>query len=220
MQLLLIEDDAAFAAALSDAFRMLGHSILHVTSGDEGIRRCHEAEVVLLDLGLPDRDGMEVLARLRRITRMPILILTAREDERSIVRGLRLGADDYLVKPLRVPELIARILAVQRRLPRDSAAMPQNFGGVTVDPETRVATLDGQPLLLTATEFALLTLLVERNGAVATREELLDAIWGDAFLAHSRALDVHLTSLRAKLDRPGLLRNVRGVGYRLEADPA
>ncbi len=218
MRLLLIEDDEALASALTDALTMLGHAATNARTAAEGIRLARDVDVVLLDLGLPDRDGIEVLAQLRRVTAMPILILTAREDERSIVRGLRLGADDYLVKPVRVPELLARVEAVRRRLPQaTSVSGDLVFGPIAVDRGARAARIDGEALPLTNTEFALLELLVERAGAVATREELLDAVWGDAFLARSRALDVHLTALRAKLGRP-LIRNVRGVGYRLAAE--
>ncbi|MEB4613569.1 response regulator transcription factor [Leucobacter sp. M11] len=221
MHLLLIEDDDVIAAALSEALSLLGHRTERYPRGTDALRHHREADVILLDLGLPDLDGIDVLASLRRVTRRPILVLTAREDERSIVRALRLGADDYLVKPIRLSELMARIEAVQRRLrPEATGGGALQLGPLRLDPGAHGAHLDGHALALTPTEYRLLAALVEAAGTVVTREELLDTVWGDAFLAHSRSLDVHLTALRAKLGRPGLLVNVRGVGYRLDPDAA
>ncbi len=167
-------------------------------------------------------DGLDVLRKLRQVTPVPILILTARDDERSVVLGLRSGADDYLVKPVKLVELLARIEAVTRRAGRakDTGSGPSFWAnsrwtsnGVWPRSVRRV-------LPLTATEFDLLALLASHAGSVVTREQILDALWGDAFLASSRSLDVHLTGLRAKLQMPGFIINVRGVGYRVEAGPA
>ena len=162
-----------------------------------------------------------MLRKLRQVTDAPILILTARDDERSVVLGLRSGADDYLIKPVKLVELLARIEAVTRR------AMPAggrkethlSIGEMSIDLDQRVVQAAGRELALTPTEFDLLALLAKNAGSVVTREQILDALWGDAFLASSRALDVHLTGLRAKLSMPGFIVNVRGVGYRIEADP-
>jgi DNA-binding response OmpR family regulator len=156
------------------------------------------------------------------VTPVPILILTARDDERSVVLGLRSGADDYLVKPVKLVELLARIEAVTRRTARsqDTRKRVITLGKLEVDLERRVAVLAQEDLPLTATEFDLLALLASHAGSVVTREQILDSLWGDAFVASSRALDVHLTGLRAKLGLPGFIINVRGVGYRIEADSA
>jgi DNA-binding response OmpR family regulator len=172
---------------------------------------------VLLDLGLPDADGMDVLRRLRRIAATPVLVLTARDAERDVVRGLRLGADDYLVKPVRLRELLARVDAVVRRT--RPAGGPTGhvveIEDLQVDLAARRATVGGADVALTAKEFDILAALARRPGAAVSRQQLLDEVWGDAYLAVSRSLDVHLASLRSKLGRPGLVSTIRGFGYRL-----
>lgn len=217
MDLLIVEDDDSMASALGDALRAAGHSAVRVDRGADALLRHHEGDMILLDLGLPDMDGLEALRKLRQVTEKPVLILTARDDERSVVRGLRLGADDYLVKPVRLFELLARIETVARRVP---SAVPERreivAGDLTMDLDGRSAHLSERELGLTAKEFDLLAVLAERAGSVVTREQILDTLWGDAFAAVSRSLDVHLSGLRSKLDRPGCIVNVRGVGYRFE----
>jgi DNA-binding response OmpR family regulator len=138
-----------------------------------------------------------------------------------VVLGLRSGADDYLVKPVKLVELLARIEAVTRRTGRSGGHRQQSIviGDLEIDVDRRVAALASRVLPLTATEFDLLALLARHAGSVVTREQILDALWGDAFLASSRSLDVHLTGLRGKLQMPGFIINVRGVGYRIEAGP-
>ncbi|WP_427005038.1 response regulator transcription factor [Pseudarthrobacter sp. H2] len=222
MEVLIVEDDDAMAAALAAAVESAGHRAARVSRGADALLAHRRFEVILLDLGLPDIDGLDVLRKLRQVTQCPILILTARDDERSVVLGLRSGADDYLVKPVKLVELLARIEAVTRRAARPSANRPRSIvlGDLEVDLDRRVAALRSQVLPLTATEFDLLALLARHAGSVVTREQILDALWGDAFVASSRSLDVHLTGLRGKLQLPGFIINVRGVGYRIEADPA
>ena len=221
MELLIVEDDDAVAGALLDAVGAAGHRAERVARGADALLRHRQAEMILLDLGLPDMDGLEVLRKLRQITDCPVLILTARDDERSVVRGLRLGADDYLVKPVRLFELLARIETVARRMPKaESNHRLVTAGSLVMDLDQRSARLGGRELKLTAKEFDLLGLLAQHAGTVVTREQILDRLWGDAFLAVSRSLDVHLTGLRAKLDTPGMIVNVRGVGYRLEVPNA
>jgi DNA-binding response OmpR family regulator len=222
MDVLIVEDDDAMASALEAAVVSAGHTSSRVSRGADALLEHRRFEVILLDLGLPDMDGLEVLRKLRRVSPVPILILTARDDERSVVLGLRSGADDYLVKPVKLVELLARIEAVTRRAARsqDTRQPVITLGKLQVDLERRVAVLAQEDLSLTATEFDLLALLAGNAGSVVTREQILDSLWGDAFVASSRALDVHLTGLRAKLGLPGFIINVRGVGYRIEADPA
>ncbi|HJX79854.1 response regulator transcription factor [Glutamicibacter sp.] len=218
MQLLIVEDDDAVAAALADAVAAAGHTAICVTRGADALLRHREAQMILLDLGLPDMDGLEVLRKLRLITSIPVVILSARDDERSVVRGLRQGADDYLVKPIGLTVLLARIEAVARRSQLGSQSSSElQLGELRIDLDKRTAHMGQRLLNLTAKEFDLLTLLAQHAGSVVTREQLLDALWGDAFLAVSRSLDVHLTGLRAKLDSPGMIINVRGVGYRIES---
>ncbi|MFF2841992.1 response regulator transcription factor [Paenarthrobacter sp. NPDC057981] len=218
MHVLIVEDDDAMASALSAAVSSAGHKHTRVSRGEDALLAHRQHEVILLDLGLPDLDGLDVLRKLRQVTDIPILILTARDDERSVVLGLRSGADDYLVKPVKLVELLARIEAVTRRTNRAGQEAPHTIvlGELEVDVDRRVASIGNGELPLTATEFDLLALLAKNAGSVVTREQILDALWGDAFLAHSRSLDVHLTGLRSKLKMPGFIINVRGVGYRVE----
>lgn len=220
MELLIVEDDDAMASALEAAAISAGHRATRVSRGTDALLVHRNFEVILLDLGLPDVDGLDLLRKLRQVTQCPILILTARDDERSVVLGLRLGADDYLVKPVKLAELLARIEAVTRRMSRTDPARGRsiNLGALDLDLDRRLAAVGPRQLPLTATEFDLLALLARHAGSVVTREQILDVLWGDAFLASSRALDVHLTGLRAKLDLPGFIVNVRGVGYRIEAE--
>lgn len=222
MDVLIVEDDDAMASALEAAVVSAGHTSSRVSRGADALLGHRRFGVILLDLGLPDMDGLEVLRKLRQVTDVPILILTARDDERSVVLGLRSGADDYLVKPVKLVELLARIEAVTRRAARsqDTRQRLITLGELEVDLERRVAVLAKEDLPLTATEFDLLALLASHAGSVVTREQILDSLWGDAFVVSSRALDVHLTGLRAKLGLPGFIINVRGVGYRIEADSA
>lgn len=159
-----------------------------------------------------------MLRKLRAVSTLPVIVLTARGDERSVVRGLRLGADDYLVKPVRLSELLARIEAVTRRA---AAARPEPqvvvVGDIEVDLGARRVVVGGAEVELTAKEFAVLAALARRAGTAVSRQQLMDEVWGDAYVAVSRSLDVHLTQLRAKLRRPELLTTIRGFGYRLGA---
>ncbi len=217
MRVLLVEDDDGVADALVEALRANGHRPTRVRRGADALIAHRDADVVLLDLGLPDQDGLEVLRKLRKIDPVPVLVLTARGDERTVVRGLRLGADDYLVKPVRLAELLARIDAVARR----SAARSQEpdelvrVSDVEIDLQSRQVVVGGREISLTTKEFDVLAVLARRPGTAVSRQQLMDEIWGNAFVAVSRTLDVHLTQLRAKLDRPGLLHTIRGFGYRL-----
>jgi len=217
MRVLLVEDDDGVADALVEALRANGHRPTRVRWGADALIAHRDADVVLLDLGLPDQDGLEVLRKLRKIDPVPVLVLTARGDERTVVRGLRLGADDYLVKPVRLAELLARIDAVARR----SAARSQEpddvvrVSDVEIDLQSRQVVVGGREISLTTKEFDVLAVLARRPGTAVSRQQLMDEIWGNAFVAVSRTLDVHLTQLRAKLDRPGLLHTIRGFGYRL-----
>ncbi|SDK13259.1 DNA-binding response regulator, OmpR family, contains REC and winged-helix (wHTH) domain [Lentzea albidocapillata subsp. violacea] len=217
MRVLLVEDDDGVADALVEALRANGHRPSRVRRGSDALIAHRDADVVLLDLGLPDQDGLEVLRKLRKIDPVPVLVLTARGDERTVVRGLRLGADDYLVKPVRLAELLARIDAVARR----SAAQSREPGelvrvsDVEIDLQSRQVVVGGREISLTTKEFDVLAVLARRPGTAVSRQQLMDEVWGNAFVAVSRTLDVHLTQLRAKLDRPGLLHTIRGFGYRL-----
>ncbi|RJQ76140.1 DNA-binding response regulator [Pseudonocardiaceae bacterium YIM PH 21723] len=216
MRVLLVEDDDGVGDALSDALAARGHLPTRVVRGADALTRHHDADLIILDIGLPDIDGHEVLRRLRRVTEVPVLILTAHGDERSVVRGLRQGADDYLIKPVRLNELLARMDVVVRRtgrrVPESRIVTVQD---VEIDLDARRVTVGGTEIPLTTMEFDVLAVLASRVGTAVSRQQLMDEVWGDAYLAVSRALDVHLTGLRGKLGRPGLLATIRGFGYRL-----
>jgi DNA-binding response OmpR family regulator len=216
VKVLVVEDDDGVANAVVGALGAHGYLTERLTRGEDALTRHHDADLVLLDLGLPDVDGLEVLRKLRRVATTPVIVLTARGDERSVVRGLHLGADDYLVKPVRLAELLARIHAVTRRAaPQDGAAVVRVRDLVIDLDARRVSSGDGE-IDLTAKEFDILAVLARNHGVAVSRQRLLDEVWGDAYLAVSRSLDVHLTGLRAKLARPGLVATIRGFGFRLE----
>ncbi|MFJ3977665.1 response regulator transcription factor [Streptomyces sp. NPDC090021] len=220
MHALLVEDDDRMAQALGTALAQRGHTVRRVARAQDALRHVREAEFVLLDLGLPDLDGIELLRRLRTVCGVPLIVVTARCEERDIVQGLRAGADDYVVKPFRMAELMARIDTVRRRTDAHAdraapGAAVVRRGDVEVDPGGRTVTVAGARVRLTRREFDVLALLATRPDEVHSREEILDRIWGDAFLAASRSLDVHVAGIRAKTGRSGLVRTVRGYGYQL-----
>ncbi|GGT97760.1 response regulator transcription factor [Streptomyces coeruleorubidus] len=216
MRVLLAEDDDGVAGALTEALYDNGHLPARVRRGEDVLARHRQADLLLLDLGLPDLDGLEVLRKLRAVSPLPVVVLTARGDERSVVRGLRLGADDYLVKPVRLAELLARIEAVTRRATTPATPAPRTVrvADVEVDLDARRVTVGGAEVRLTTKEFEVLAALAARAGTAVSRQQLMDEVWGDAFLAVSRSLDVHLTQVRAKLGRPEVLTTIRGFGYR------
>ncbi len=219
MRVLVVEDDDGVAGAVVEALAAHGHVAVRAARAVDVWARVRGSDVVLLDLGLPDGDGLEVLRRLRRLTDTPVLVLTARDAERDVVRGLHLGADDYLVKPVRLRELLARVEAVTRRVRPHAAGGGGpgvvEVGDLRVDLDARRAVVAGSDVGLTTTEFDVLAVLARRAGAAVSRQQILDEVWGDAYLAVSRSLDVHVAALRGKLARPGLLTTVRGFGYRL-----
>ncbi|MDI6627838.1 MAG: response regulator transcription factor [Rhodococcus sp. (in: high G+C Gram-positive bacteria)] len=216
MRIAVVEDDDGLGDALVDALTEVGHTPVRMRRGADALLGYHDMDVVLLDLGLPDMDGLEVLRKLRTLSSVPVVVLTARDDERSVVRALRGGADDYVVKPARLGELHARLEVAAHR--RSSAMGPAadrlTLGDVVVDLSGRAVEVGGRAVALTTKEFDLLAHLVTRRGEAVSREQLMDAIWGDAYVAISRTLDVHMTALRSKLDRPGVIVTIRGFGYR------
>jgi len=220
MQVLLVEDDEGVASALAELLGHAGASVIRTVRGADALNRVKGCDLVLLDLGLPDMDGLDVLRTLRRASSVPVIIMTARDSDGAVVLGLRAGADDYLVKPVRKAVLLARIDAVMRRLrrvdgdhPAPSAAVVA--GPVSIDRERREVTLAGTPQTLTRTEFQILATLAARQGAVVSREELMLEVWGTAVVGRSRSLDFFIGQIRAKLT--GLpLQTVRGFGFRLD----
>ncbi|NRQ35628.1 response regulator transcription factor [Nonomuraea sp. NN258] len=217
MRVLLVEDDDRLASALTTALARHGHRVTRAGLAVDALRLAGGADFVLLDLGLPDMDGLDVLRRLRRVSAVPLIVVTARTEEREVLRGLRSGADDYLVKPFRTVELMARMEAVVRRGTRPMPVRDQvvSVGDVRIDLESRQVTVAGEQVLLTRREFDVLAMLAREPGVVRSREEILDEVWGDPLLSASRSLDVHVAGLRAKTGRPGLVETLRGTGYRL-----
>jgi DNA-binding response OmpR family regulator len=221
----LVEDDESIRTALVRALRDRGHVVTAISRGIEAISAIVDGEpdVVILDLGLPDIDGADVLAMVRAVTQVPLVIATARDDEREVVRLLNLGADDYVVKPFGAAQIDARISAVLRRLgvPKSSADRSITVGGLVIDPASRSVELDGQVVELSRKEFDLLLALARRPGEVVSKRELLAEVWQLAWGGADRTVDVHLSWLRRKLGEtaatPRYLHSVRGVGIRLSA---
>lgn len=213
----VVEDDDDVGAALVEILGEYGYRAERKARGADLLLSHRGYDAVILDLGLPDGDGLDFLRKLREVSGIPVIILTARDDERSVVRGLRIGADDYLVKPPRVAELVARLEAAVRRAAPAEGSGPGEVvvtGDVRVDLAARTVAVGAVAVDLTQKEFELVEVLVRRPGCAVSREVLMDEVWGDAFLAVSRSLDVHISTLRNKLGRPGLITTIRGFGYR------
>jgi len=222
-QLLVVEDDDRIRGAVVRALRERGHVLSSAAAGLEGLRLAVDGapDLVLLDLGLPDLDGVEVLRMLRAVSAVPVIVTTARDDDASVVRALDAGADDYVVKPFAAAQLDARIRAVLRRAAGDAddGAGPVTVGGLVLDPRSRRVTLDGAAVDLAPKEFDLLAHLMARPGAVVTKRQLLAEVWQLPYGGSDRTVDVHLSWLRRKLGEtaaePRFLETVRGVGVRL-----
>lgn len=221
MRVLLVEDDEGVASALAELLGQTGATVVRTGRGADALHRVKGCDLVLLDLGLPDMDGLDVLHTIRRASTVPVIIMTARDSDGAVVLGLRAGADDYLVKPVRKAVLLARIQAVMRRVRRvggdiAAASGPVVAGPVTIDRDRREVTAAGIPQALTKTEFALLATLAGRQGEAVSREELMLEVWGTAVVGRSRSLDFFIGQIRAKL--AGLpLQTVRGFGFRLDS---
>jgi two-component system, OmpR family, KDP operon response regulator KdpE len=223
-RVLLVEDDPAIRTMVMRALRDRGHAVGVAAAGLAALQSVidERPDLVVLDLGLPDVDGLEVLRMIRAVSPTPVIIATARDDEREIVRGLDAGADDYLVKPFDAAQLDARIRAVLRRSRSASGEPVTKIGGLTIDRRGRTATLDGTTLDLTPREFDLLHHLAARVGEVVTKRELLTEVWQVPYGGADKTVDVHLSWLRRKLGEtaqaPRYLHTVRGVGVKL-VDP-
>ena len=223
--ILVVEDEPQIAALVRDYLEHAGFAVLAAADGGSALTaaRQRRPDAVVLDLGLPVVDGLDVVRALRRDSTVPIVILTARGDESDRVAGLELGADDYVVKPFSPKELVARIRAVLRRV--EAAAQPAEqllAGELEVDLARRRVTVAGRPVQLTPTEFELLAALAREPGRVLTRGQLLDAVHGFSLESYERAIDGHVKNLRRKIEpdpgAPRYVRTVHGVGYAL-AEP-
>ena len=216
MRVLVVEDDPMIGRAVVNGMQGAGYAVDWVRDGTAAELALGQGtyDLALLDLGLPKKDGLEVLKSLRRARRdVPVLVITARDSVADRVAGLDVGADDYLVKPFDLDELLARARAVIRR--RAGRASPQiAHGALVLDPVHRTVSFRGAPVELSAREFAVLEALLQEPGAVVSREKLEDAVYGWGAEVGSNSVEVHLHHLRRKLE-PRLIRNVRGVGYRI-----
>lgn len=224
MRVLLVEDDEPVAESLRRGLSRYGFEVEWVTTGGAALSHEGPYDVVLLDLGLPDTDGLDVCRTLRERGDVPIIVISARSDETDRVVGLELGADDYVSKPFGVREVIARIRAVMRRAqPRtpSSAALgesgPDQYGSrLTIDRKAARVRLDGEEVALAPKEYDLLSFLTEEPGALMSREQIMEAVWDANWFGPTKTLDVHVAALRRKLAGAITIEAVRGVGFRLE----
>ena len=219
--LLLVEDDPAIRTALTRALTERGHVVSSEPSGMRGLQRVLDdpPDLVVLDLGLPDVDGLRVLRMLRPVSSVPVIVATARDDDEATVAALDAGADDYVVKPFSAEALDARIRAVLRRMAGDVAVTRLSVGGLVVELRARTAELHGRPIELRPREFDLLAYLAARPGEVVSKRTLLADVWQQPYGGADKTVDVHLSWLRRKLgetaDAPRMLHTVRGVGVKL-----
>ena len=220
-QILIVDDEPKIVQLVRDYLENAGFGVLTARDGREALQRARteRPDLVVLDLGLPGLDGLDVTRTLRRDAGVPIIMLTARDDEADKLVGLELGADDYVTKPFSPRELVARVRAVLRRHERDGDQEVIRAGELTLDvPRMRVE-VDGRAVALTATEFELLATLARQPGRIFTRSQLLDAIHGVAFESFERAIDAHVKNIRRKIEpdprAPRHLLTVYGVGYKL-----
>jgi DNA-binding response OmpR family regulator len=222
----LVVDDAPDIVRLTrDFLEHAGFTVLTAGNGDDALRvaRQQRPDLIVLDLGLPGRDGLDVTRELRKDSNVPIVMLTARTEESDKIVGLELGADDYLTKPFSGKELVARVRAVLRRFQSSEQRDTLSIGDLGIDVPRMHVSVNGTAKDLTATEFQLLTAMARQPGRVFTRSQLLDAIHGEAFDAYERAIDAHIKNIRRKIEpdprQPRYIETVFGVGYRLR-EPA
>jgi DNA-binding response OmpR family regulator len=222
--ILLVDDEESVQKLLTYPLERDGYRVVQARDGDEALARfdAEDVDLVVLDVMLPKLDGLEVCKRLRAVSTVPIVMLTARDDEFDKVVGLELGADDYITKPFSIREFRSRIRALLRRAAATRSGAPEDevihLDGLSIDPARRSVEVDGKPVQLTYVEFELLRALARRPGRVFSRQALLEALWGGSDYREPRTIDVHVRHLREKLEHdprdPQYILTVRGVGYR------
>jgi len=219
---LVVDDDVALAEMLQIVLRQEGFETVWCGRGDRAVEafRRHRPDVVLLDIMLPGGDGVEVCRTIRAESGVPIVMLTARSDTQDVVRGLEAGADDYVSKPFKVQELVARLRTRLRRLEADVPGAAIVINDITINPATHKVTRGGQEVLLTPLEFDLLMALATHPRQVMTRQKLMEDVWGYHHSGDTKLINVHIQRLRSKIEkdpeRPEIVITVRGVGYRVE----
>jgi two-component system alkaline phosphatase synthesis response regulator PhoP len=225
--ILIADDEPRIVELARDYLEHAGFAVLTAGDGPSALQaaRTRKPDLLVLDLGLPGMDGLDVARALRRESDLPIVMLTARDDELDRVLGLEIGADDYVTKPFSPRELVARVRAILRRVDRETEPGDRiEAAGVAIDVARMRVEVEGRTVELTATEFQLLTALARQPGRVFTRSQLLDAVHGVAFESYERAIDAHVKNLRRKLEpdpsRPRYILTVYGVGYRFAEEPA
>ena len=213
---LLVEDEHSIGSMTRGYLERSGWRVVWVRSGEEALAELgrHQVRIVILDIRLPGIDGFDVARLVRARSDVPILMLTARDEEPDRVAGLELGADDYLTKPFSPRELVARMKAVLRRTDGRSAEDVLALDDVVLNRQAREVAVDGRTVELTTKEFDLLATLLANPGIVVSRDQLLDRVWGMTYPGGTRTVDVHVAQLRRKLGRPELIRTVRGAGYK------
>jgi DNA-binding response OmpR family regulator len=217
VNVLVIEDDEPIALALVNGLRRAGFVAESVGSAAAALNAL-PTEFILLDLSLPDRDGVDLFHSLREVTTAPIIMVTARGSEEDRIAGLDLGADDYVVKPFGIRELVARINAVLRRSSAKEPEPVQVLDGVEIDRRVRTVRSRGSVVACTPKEYGILEFLARDPGKVITRQELLDGVWGPHWYGATKMIDVHVASLRRKLGAPEFIETLRGVGFRIVLD--
>jgi DNA-binding response OmpR family regulator len=214
---LLVEDEPSVGELVRGYLMRDGYRVIWVRSGEEALVEIdrHRVRIVILDIGLPGMDGFDVCRELRGRSNVPILMLTARDEEPDRIVGLEVGADDYLTKPFSPRELVARMKAILRRSePQEGREKTVALGDVVLDRESHDVTVAGKPVDLTAKEFDLLAYFMANPGVVVSRDLLLERVWGQEYPGGTRTVDVHVAQVRRKLDRPDLIRTLRGTGYK------
>ena len=214
---LLVEDEPSVGELVRGYLMRDGYRVVWVRSGEDALVELdrHRVRIVLLDIGLPGIDGFDVCRQMRARSSVPILMLTARDEEPDRIVGLEVGADDYLTKPFSPRELVARMKAILRRSePQEGREKTIALGDVLLDRESHDVTVAGRLVDLTAKEFDLLAYFMANPGVVVSRDLLLERVWGQEYPGGTRTVDVHVAQVRRKLDRPDLIRTLRGTGYK------
>ena len=220
--ILVVEDDTPVRNLITTTLKTHEYRYLSAQNGASAVMEAlsHNPDIVLLDLGLPDMDGVEIIQKIRSWSNMPIIVISARTEDSDKIGALDAGADDYLTKPFGVMELLARVRALLRRTQEETPSAVMTLGDVTLDRESHRVTAGGQEIALTHMEFELLAFLMAHAGKAVTREVLLDDVWGIAYSGDTRTIDVHVRTLRQKLGDSGrLIATIRNVGYRMDEHP-